>query len=64
MNDDLGVERSVEQYIQKASAVALSELKEIGELNVDEEKGLTTNFDYTNEGVQRMYNTLVKVQMS
>ncbi|CAD8137946.1 unnamed protein product [Paramecium pentaurelia] len=64
LNEDLSVERSVEQYIQKASAVALSELKEIGELNVDEEKGLTTNFDYTSEGVQRMYNTLVKVQMS
>ncbi|CAK60609.1 unnamed protein product (macronuclear) [Paramecium tetraurelia] len=64
LNEDLSVERSVEQYIQKASAVALSELKEIGELNVDEEKGLTTNFDFTSEGVQRMYNTLVKVQMS
>ncbi|CAD8142669.1 unnamed protein product [Paramecium octaurelia] len=64
LNQDLSVERSVEQYIQKASAVALSELKEIGELNVDEEKGLTTNFDFTSEGVQRMYNTLVKVQMS
>ncbi|CAK79597.1 unnamed protein product (macronuclear) [Paramecium tetraurelia] len=64
LNEDLSVERSVEQYIQKASAVALSELKEIGELNVDEEKGLTANFDFTSEGVLRMYNTLVKVQMS
>ncbi|CAD8140295.1 unnamed protein product [Paramecium octaurelia] len=64
LNEDLSVERSVEQYLQKASTVALNELKEIGELNVDEEKGLTTNFDYTNEDIQRMYNTLVKVQMS
>ncbi|CAD8046969.1 unnamed protein product [Paramecium sonneborni] len=64
LNEDLSVERSVEQYLQKASTVALNELKEIGELNVDEEQGLSTNFDYTNEDIQRMYNTLVKVQMS
>ncbi|CAD8138512.1 unnamed protein product [Paramecium pentaurelia] len=64
LNEDLSVERSVEQYLQKASSVALNELKEIGELNIDEEKGLSTNFDYTNEDIQRMYNTLVKVQLS
>ncbi|CAD8054231.1 unnamed protein product [Paramecium sonneborni] len=64
LSQDLSVERSIEQYLQKASTVALNELKEIGELNVDEEQGLSTNFDFTNEDIQRMYNTLIKVQMS
>ncbi|CAK72671.1 unnamed protein product (macronuclear) [Paramecium tetraurelia] len=64
LNEDPSVERSIQQYLQKASTVALNELKEIGELNVDEEKGLSTNFDFTNEDVQRMYNTLVRVQFS
>ncbi|CAD8136417.1 unnamed protein product [Paramecium octaurelia] len=64
LNEDPSVERSIQQYLQKASTVALNELKEIGELNVDEEKGLSKNFDFTNEEVQRMYNTLVRVQFS
>lgn len=41
--------------------MALNELKEIGELNVDEKKGPSTNFDYNNEDILRMYNTLIKV---